>query len=111
MRPLIILLATFLFHAKSNAIDLELLRYKVLENDTLGSVLNDLGICPLWGDLGHVAKVAKMNKNINPNGLKVNSEILIPYNFIYRLDKVIFLKNRFIIPKVKNQNLCDDFLR
>lgn len=96
------------FNALSS--DIELLRYKVKKGDSLGSVLNNLGACPLWGNEGNVKKVSKLNPNIVTNSLKVNSEILIPYEYISKIDKVIFLKNRFLIPRAENQNLCDDFI-
>lgn len=83
-----------------------LLRYKVLPGDDLGSILNDLGVCPLWGEQGSVLKIAKLNK-ITANNISNESEILIPYEDLKKIDKVIFLKNRFVIPKLKDAQLCN----
>lgn len=57
---------------------LEGLKYKVVERDEVGTILNQLGICPLWGPRAKVSETIKLNPHINPQRLSKNTWMLLP---------------------------------
>ena len=88
-----------------------LLKYKVQKGDIVSNVLDDLGSCPLYGKDGHVDKIQKINPNINFKKLYKGQDINIPYEYLKRVDQIIFLKDNYIVPKNRNSNLCERFVR
>jgi hypothetical protein len=66
---------------KAHAIKLGYVSYKVQEKDTVGKILNNLGVCPLWGKGNNVEKTIKLNSySISKNGafIRPNLTIYLP---------------------------------
>ena len=61
----IILLQQVMGSAVANA---ETYRYRVREGDTLGGILDHLGICPIYGKNHHLQKFIEMNSSILADG-------------------------------------------
>jgi len=89
-----------------------LLRYRVQRNDQIGTVLNAIGVCPLWGKGNSVQKTTELNTD-----LKRNAKNIILPGQILRLPVMTLPKAKhykvntrgyveFTIPGWKSVSLC-----
>lgn len=72
------LLTLITSEAMSPLMAAEFLNYKVKKGDTIGEILGNLGVCPIWGTKRSVSQTI----SLNPGVLKDNGNFVRPYRMI-----------------------------